>query len=85
MKKHSKSIGAAIGTAAVVGLIAGAIIDSTAAQADSSNTIGGAGSTMVQETGGKAAPLSAVVITATPGFKSTPPCGFGMVYTCAIP
>ena len=85
MKKHSKSIGVAIGTVAMLGLITGAIIDSTTAQADSSNTIGGAGATMVQETGGKAAPLSAVVITATPGFKSTPPCGFGMVYNCAIP
>jgi hypothetical protein len=25
------------------------------------------------------------VITATPGFKATPPCGFGMVYNCGIP
>jgi hypothetical protein len=85
MKMHSKAIGATIGSAAMFGLIVGAVTESTSAQADSSNSIGGAGATMVQETGGKAAPLTAVVITATPGTKSTPACGFGMVYTCGLP
>ena len=86
MNKRIRLAASISGAVALLGLgIGGAIAGGTAAQAASTSTLGGAGATAVQETGGAGIPVTSVVVSASPVFKAVPPCGFGAVYTCGIP
>jgi hypothetical protein len=86
MNKRIRLAASISGAVALLGLgIGAAIAGGTAAQASSTSTVGGAGATAVQETGGVGVPATSLVVSATPGFKAVPPCGFGAVYTCGIP
>jgi hypothetical protein len=74
------------GAFALLGLgIGGAIAGGTAAQASSTSTLGGAGATAVQETGGVGIPVTSVVVTASPVVKAIPPCGSTQNFTCGMP
>ena len=84
MNNRVKVIGAAIGAAALLGLGAAGVITEGAAQAVSTNTIGGAGPTAIQETG-KGEPATSVVIMASPMVKAVPPCGSTQNFTCGMP
>lgn len=89
MKHMNKRIRLAMSTTGAVALlglgIGGAIAGGTAAQASSTSTIGGAGGTAVQETGGGGIPATSVVISASPAVKAVPPCGSSQVWTCGMP
>ena len=86
MNNRIKLAASITGAVALLGLATGgAIAGSTAAQASSTSTVGGAGATAVQETGGVGVPATSVVITASPMVKAVPPCGSTQNFTCGMP
>jgi hypothetical protein len=86
MNKRLRLAASISGAVALLGLgIGAAIAGGNAAQASSTSTVGGAGATAIQETGGVGVPATSVVITASPLVKAVPPCGSTQNFTCGIP
>ena len=72
MKKF-KLTAAVAGALALLGMgVATAVVDRGTAAAMSTDSIGGAGATVVQETGLNSQPATAVVISASPMVKALP-------------
>jgi hypothetical protein len=77
--KRFQLTAAVAGALALLGMGVGtAVIDSGTAAAMSTNSVGGAGATAVQETGENSQPATSVVISASPMVKA-PPYGGGFV------
>jgi hypothetical protein len=85
MNKRIRLAASVSGAVALLGLGIGGAIGGTAAQASSTSTVGGAGATAVQETGGVGIPATSVVVSASPVVKAIPPCGSTQNFTCGMP
>jgi hypothetical protein len=86
MNKRIRLAASISGAVALLGLgIGGAIAEGTAAQASSTSSLGGAGATAVQETGGVGMPVTSLVVSGTPLVKAIPPCGSTQNFTCGMP
>ena len=87
MNKRVKLAASISGAVALLGLgIGGAIADGHEAQAATTNgSLGGAGATVVQETGGAEITATSVVVSASPMVKAIPPCGSTQNFTCGMP
>jgi hypothetical protein len=85
MNNRIRLVASISGAVALLGLGIGGAIGGTAAQASTTSTVGGAGATAVQETGGVGIPATSVVVSASPVVKAIPPCGATQNFTCGIP
>lgn len=70
-----KFVGLLVSSVALILLgVSAAVVEGGSATAQSTNSIGGAGVTVTQETGGVSIPETTVVISASPQVKAKPCC-----------